>query len=126
LLFILHFQRFFYKKIFFISRYRINDLKILIRVNSEIELVAIQSANTLISRKLIATYDYIGWILQNSAYYKEEEDQILYIEFCKDIFIILFLLNIFMKIIREINDWYLSFKSSVKELKEVKNKLRKN
>jgi hypothetical protein len=77
----------------------------------------------MISRKLFATCDYIGWILHNSAYYKEEEDKILYIEFSKDILIFVFSFNIFMKILREIYDWYLSFKIYVKELKQVKNKL---
>lgn len=126
LLFILYLLISIYRKLNYLIRYRINGQKILLRINSEIELVAIESAETMISRKLFETYDYIGWILHNFAYYREEEDKILYVEFSKDIFISVFSLNILIKILKEVYDWYLSFKYYVKEVKQMKNKLKKN
>ena len=106
-------------------RFRINEHKILLRINTEIELVAIESAETLISRKLFATNDYIGYILHKWAYYKEDEDKILYFEFTKDMFLCVFSLNILMKIFKEIYEWYLSFKQYANEVKQARNRLRR-
>jgi hypothetical protein len=111
---------------FYFLRYKINDQKVLLRINGEIDLVEIESAETMISRRLFATNDYIGWILHKTQYYNEYDDTFLYFNFLKDLFIILYFIRLFIKILKEIYDWYLSFKYYLKEIKQCKNKLKRN
>jgi hypothetical protein len=46
--------------------------------------VEIQSAETMISRKLFSTNDYIGWILDSTPYYNEKDDSVSFFEISKD------------------------------------------
>ena len=80
----------------------------------------------MISRKLYATKDYIGWLLHNSPYYIEEDDKISYYHVSKDGVIIILLIRLLIVLLRETYDWYLSFKYHIKEIKQCRNKVKKN
>ena len=96
------------------------------RVNGVIELVEIGSAELMISRKLLETNDFVGFFLQKSSYYNEEQDIFHLYDFIKDTLIILYFIRLLVKLIREGYIWYLTFKYYVKEVQQCKNKLKKN
>jgi hypothetical protein len=95
-------------------------------VNGEIELVEKANAEMMIARKLLETHDVVGLFVHKTQYYNEEEDKFYLFDFTKDSLIILYLIRIFVKFIKEVYIWYLSLKYYVKEVQQCKNKLKKN
>jgi hypothetical protein len=80
----------------------------------------------MISRKLLETYDYVGFILHKTSYYNEQEDGFYFFGFTKDSLIIFYIKRSFVRMIKEIYTWYLSFKYYVNEVQECTNKLKRN
>ena len=106
-------------------RYIINDQNILLRINDKLDLVRVEIADSIISKRLYEDKDLIGWVLHKTKYYNEEHDSFLYFDFSKDFFICLFILRLLIIIVKEINDWYLSFRMHIAEIKQYKNKLKR-
>ena len=92
----------------------------MIRVNDRLELVDHENENMIIRRKLYESREFVTWLLFLTGYYQIDSEDIQYINLGKDLFILICIIKMVIKLFQEIYLFVVCFGLIVNQIQEKK------